>query len=471
MKPGHIRVFDGLRITTEHMNHLQASFHSAIQDLRGVLGLGRVHRGFETAKVEDTKIRVEPGIAFDSKKNRVALTEPLVLDVEWKAEGEDEKFVVARYRQVEDGVVEGRPTIVWDSCAVEIVQEAPPPEGNGILIARLKKSNGEDGTFEVYSPAEETHAEEEGEAEASEAEMSVLAEEETEEPPEPAGENAEETVAVEVEETEIPGEAKPVESSLEPKEEAGETVAAEIGEMEEGLDVMVEGAQAPKVFSKQGVERLETAVEEGLHIGALLLEPMKTKLGRDKSIKDAELLFTLTEKEVVLTHRISDLSCHTVIDIELSSPGSEEAEEGSSEAVLELQSSAQGEATFSNGEVSQYGLSTVRVLPMGSEGMQLSYSDLTEHGIAHLPWNSIIGPAVQERFEVTPELMECLVWFVRIEGIEKTGFRLVCYLKWNGEITGETLDTVAALRLLAVPKFSVGWKANLASRGEPAERP
>ena len=50
MRPGHLNVFDGLRMTTEHMNYLQGSFHSAVQDLRGILGLGLVHKGLEEAR-------------------------------------------------------------------------------------------------------------------------------------------------------------------------------------------------------------------------------------------------------------------------------------------------------------------------------------------------------------------------------------------------------------------------------------
>ena len=40
MQPAQIRVFDGLRLTTEHLNHLQAALRSGVQDLREILGLG-----------------------------------------------------------------------------------------------------------------------------------------------------------------------------------------------------------------------------------------------------------------------------------------------------------------------------------------------------------------------------------------------------------------------------------------------
>ena len=60
MRPGHIQVFDGLRITTEHVNHLQGAFHSALQDVREILGLGQVHAGLEVVKEGEQAITIQP---------------------------------------------------------------------------------------------------------------------------------------------------------------------------------------------------------------------------------------------------------------------------------------------------------------------------------------------------------------------------------------------------------------------------
>src|SRR5438309_463555 len=46
MKAAAIRVFDGLRVTTEHMNHLQDALRASVEDLRSIAGLGTVQEGF-----------------------------------------------------------------------------------------------------------------------------------------------------------------------------------------------------------------------------------------------------------------------------------------------------------------------------------------------------------------------------------------------------------------------------------------
>ena len=76
MRPGQIRVFDGLRLTTEHLTHLQDALRSGVEDIREILGLGVVYRGFEVAAASETAITVQPGLAFDFQKNRLVADEP-----------------------------------------------------------------------------------------------------------------------------------------------------------------------------------------------------------------------------------------------------------------------------------------------------------------------------------------------------------------------------------------------------------
>jgi hypothetical protein len=140
MRPGHLNVFDGLRMTTEHMNYLQGSFHSALQDLRGILGLGVVHKGLEVV-VEGSAVTVQPGLAFDSQGNRIVLDMPVTVEMNF-APGEDTKYVCVKYDQIEDGEVEGRFTLVWDSCGV-VVQPALPGEADNLVpLARVDRVGG-----------------------------------------------------------------------------------------------------------------------------------------------------------------------------------------------------------------------------------------------------------------------------------------------------------------------------------------
>ena len=139
MRPGHLNVFDGLRMTTEHMNYLQGSFHSAVQDLRGILGLGVVHKGLEVV-VEGGGVTVQPGLAFDHQGNRIVLDMPVTVELNFAA-GENTKYVCVKYDQIEDGEVEGRFTLVWDSCGVVLLPELPDAADNIVPLARVDRVN------------------------------------------------------------------------------------------------------------------------------------------------------------------------------------------------------------------------------------------------------------------------------------------------------------------------------------------
>lgn len=146
MRPGHLNVFDGLRITTEHMNYLQGSFHSAVQDLRGILGLGIVHQGLAVV-VEGSAVTVQPGLAFDRQGNRIVLDMPVTVEMNFAA-GQSTKYVCVKYDQIEDGEVEGRFTLVWDSCGVVLLPESPDEADNLVVLARVDRVGG-NGLVEV----------------------------------------------------------------------------------------------------------------------------------------------------------------------------------------------------------------------------------------------------------------------------------------------------------------------------------
>ena len=156
MRPGHLNVFDGLRITTEHMNYLQGSFHSAVQDLRGILGLGVVHKGLGVV-AEGNSVTVEPGLAFDHQGNRIVLDMPVTVELDF-APGENTKYVCVKYDQIEDGEVEGRFTLVWDSCGVVLAPALPEATDNLVPIARVDRISG-NGAVKVSGIGSETAAE------------------------------------------------------------------------------------------------------------------------------------------------------------------------------------------------------------------------------------------------------------------------------------------------------------------------
>jgi hypothetical protein len=146
--PNQIRVFDGLRITTEHVEHLQAGFATAVQDLRTIAGLNRVHRGFEVVASGDDSIEVRPGLAFDSAGNRIVSDQPQVLAVEWAPE-EAQMYVCISYEQVLTGEIEQHPTLVFDSGAISIEGEPPAEGSGGIILARLVRTPENESGFRI----------------------------------------------------------------------------------------------------------------------------------------------------------------------------------------------------------------------------------------------------------------------------------------------------------------------------------
>jgi hypothetical protein len=149
MQPRNIEVFDGLRITTEHFDHLQGSIHSALADLRGIAGLARVHRGFDVSRIDAHAVQVAPGLAFDRQGRRVVSDEPVRLETP-AAIASAPHFVCVAYDQGADGEVEGRPTRIWDSALIDIRPALPGPNEDAIVLAELRPAQGDEG-FTVHA--------------------------------------------------------------------------------------------------------------------------------------------------------------------------------------------------------------------------------------------------------------------------------------------------------------------------------
>lgn len=151
MKPSRIRVFDGLRITTDHINHVQTAFASGIEDLRQIAGLGRVQSGL-TVTVDGGQVKIAPGLAFDQQRNRLVFDEPQSIPLEFAA-SEQTKYVCAKYETVEDGQVEGQATLLFDSCSVHVQTDLPKPQDNLVVLAKL--ANAQTGIM-VEAPDQPT---------------------------------------------------------------------------------------------------------------------------------------------------------------------------------------------------------------------------------------------------------------------------------------------------------------------------
>ena len=155
MQPGYLLVFDGLRVSTEHLEHFQDSLHSALGDLRRIAGVGRVHRGFTVTAADGgrSEVIVQPGLAFDNDGRRLVSDETISLSVPPLA-GSSRAFVCASYLTVEQGIVDGRPTLGFDSATVEL-RTAPPALGENVLVLATLTAPASDSSapFDIVVPA------------------------------------------------------------------------------------------------------------------------------------------------------------------------------------------------------------------------------------------------------------------------------------------------------------------------------
>src|SRR5207249_12149567 len=69
---------DGMRVTADHMDHLQARLQEAVRDLRRVVGVGRVAWGLRVT-LQGNAVTVEPGVAFAPSGVRLNVDSPLQL--------------------------------------------------------------------------------------------------------------------------------------------------------------------------------------------------------------------------------------------------------------------------------------------------------------------------------------------------------------------------------------------------------
>ncbi len=141
MIPARIQVFDGLRVTTEHILHFQESLQSAIEEVRAVLGLGRVHVGFEVVARGADGVSVGPGIAFDAAGGRIVHeeVEQVTLDTTVLATGD--AILYTRREVIERGQIEGHATLLWDDCSFHL-RATPPDPGEGLVpLARVRSDD------------------------------------------------------------------------------------------------------------------------------------------------------------------------------------------------------------------------------------------------------------------------------------------------------------------------------------------
>jgi hypothetical protein len=464
MRPGQLRVFDGLRLTTEHLNHLQEALRSGVQDLREILGLGVVYRGCEVSAAGDSAVTVQPGLAFDLQKNRLVFDEPKTVPVVFEPDTATQ-FVCLKYEQIEDGQVEDHFTLLWDSCSVIVRSSLPAAQDNLVVLARLDKtadnhftitdltrpaeagpavpgageSPAPDGAGTSTTPTNGTGSES-GEPGAS--------------PPTPETGSAPETP-----ETTRPTTAG--EGST-PTETTGTPVPTEVGTLAPLL---------PRSWSiHQGIERLTGAQGTGIDLGDLLIGPLRNKLATPNDAA-AEVRFSLFDQDVAVSFPVLSLSCQAGLTVtvnrvvDTTPPAASEAPAGpptpdtitvpvsGPSASLQVHTTAHGEVTFTAEKIAQFGVSTMQLRAGGPDALQWT-SALTERGVAHALLGGTDGKLSAPG--TLGEVLQHLQLVLRVEQGVTSGFKLVGNLIWNG---GASEDSIKALH---THKPTLTWNGFLA---------
>jgi len=438
MRPAQLRVFDGLRLTTAHLEHLQEAWRSSIQDLREILGLGVVYRGCEVVAAGDSAVTVQPGLAFDLQKNRLVFDEPKTVQVVFEP-GTASQYVCLKYDQIEGGKVEDHFTLLWDSCSVVLRPSLPAPPENLVVLARLDKTESGHLTIaNMLRPAETSPTTPGAGENAAPLEPATP---DTSSPTLPTGETS----------ATVPsagGTTSPEESDSSPP-----TATAM-----ETLPLAPASPPPPAWRMRQGITHLAGEPGPGTDLGDLLIGPLRNTLAAPNGA-DAELRFPLFDTDIALDFPVLSLSCHAGLSVAITfvepagAPSSETPPTPRASTALQAQSTTHGEVTFTADGVSQFGVSTMQLLA-GEQGQQRGMSALTERSVAHVLFGGFAeaSPASGTLAEVLAHLQLLL----RVEQGGTAGFKLVCNLVWSG---GTSEDSITALQ---IHKPTLTWNGFLA---------
>ncbi len=133
---------DGLRVTADHMRHMQDRLREAVLDLRRAIGLGRVAWGLK-AELQGGMVTLHPGAAFAPGGVRLAVDTPLALAVPENA-GPWRLVLRAVNADRESLRVGTTPTLITLATAAAIeAEEGGDPGPDALAVASI--AAGEDG--------------------------------------------------------------------------------------------------------------------------------------------------------------------------------------------------------------------------------------------------------------------------------------------------------------------------------------
>jgi hypothetical protein len=423
MKPAQIRVFDGLRITTDHVNHLQGALASGFLDFREILGLGEAQKGLDISVQDDGSVMIAPGVAFDFHGNRLACDDPLPLKLTFAPE-DKEKFICLKYELVEDGTVEGHPTMIWDSCSALVRDALPDEKENLVTLARVvKDANGK----LCVRPPEESPVIQVEAAPLMEVPVGPVAPESgatagvsLPAPPAPA----------------LPAPAVPPAVAPTPATPAATPAPA---------------APVAALRFRQGVMQLSSDAGAASYIRSVLAPALRKKMGT----AGIDLSFSLAQAEIAPDIAVSAFSTQCVLSGDLSFPAVQPAPQ----TRHHFECVANGEVTAATGGLAQFAACTLLMHPVPAQsGGTWSASDLTGRGAAQFSFDKWAGAPDGARPPWPADVLAGLVLLVQLVPAAPT-FQLSLKLLWNGTISEESLQGLETQDIGFAWQVLFGWKA------------
>src|SRR5262245_14249399 len=139
---------DGMRVTSDHMRHMQDRLREAVLDVRRTIGLGRIGWGLRTT-LTDRSVNVAPGIAFPPSGLRLSLDTAAAVSLP-DGNGPFRITLRAEHGDVAALRSAGNPTLLTVVTRLEAAADDSEPGGDAITIARV--TAGADGLSMVQDP-------------------------------------------------------------------------------------------------------------------------------------------------------------------------------------------------------------------------------------------------------------------------------------------------------------------------------
>ncbi len=132
---------DGLRVTADHLQHLQDRLRESVLDVRNAIGLGRVAWGLK-ATLNGTSVDVTPGVAFARSGVRLSVESPLSVAVPDGPDGSLALMLHAVSGDRDTLRFNGVPTIYTLETHADVGPPPAPSDLDSLVVANITRTNG-----------------------------------------------------------------------------------------------------------------------------------------------------------------------------------------------------------------------------------------------------------------------------------------------------------------------------------------